>query len=92
MIRKEEAKEILLTCLKTGGDFAEIFLENTIQNDLELSDGNLSKSNTSFIYGAGIRILHEDQEVYGYTNDTSYDGLLNLACSLTKSFNYEARL
>jgi TldD protein len=90
MIRKEEAKEILLTCLKTGGDFAEIFLENTIQNDLELSDGNLSKSNTSFIYGAGIRILHEDQEVYGYTNDTSYDGLLNLACSLTKSFNYEA--
>ncbi|HEY8365143.1 MAG TPA: TldD/PmbA family protein [Haloplasmataceae bacterium] len=89
MLNKEDAKKILLACLETGGDFAEIFLENTIQNDLELSDGNISKSNTSFIYGAGIRILHEDQEVYGYTNDISFDSLLNLATSLAKSFNYE---
>lgn len=89
MIKKEDAKKILTACLETGGDFAEIFLEDTIQNDLELSNGNISKSNTSFVYGAGIRILREDKEVYGYTNDTSVDSLLSLAKSLSQSFNYE---
>lgn len=89
MIKKEEAKKILEACLETGGDFAEIFLEDTVHNDLELSNGNISKSNTSYIYGAGIRILHEDQEVYGYTNDTSFESLLSLANSLSKSFSYE---
>src|SRR5690554_5202369 len=89
MIKKEEAKKILTACLETGGDFAEIFLEDTIQNDLELSNGNINKSNTNFIYGARIRILHEDKEVYGYSNDTSYNSLLDLAKSLSKSFNYE---
>ncbi len=89
MIKKEDAKKVLLACLETGGDFAEIFLENTIQNDLELSSGTISKSNTSHIYGAGIRILHEDQEVYGYTNDITTEGLLKLAHALSKSFDYE---
>lgn len=89
MISKQDAKKILQVCLETGGDFAEIYLENTIHNDLELSSGEISKSNTSQIYGAGIRILHQDQEVYGYTNDISLDGLINLAESLARSFNYE---
>jgi len=89
MISKQDAKKVLQACIETGGDFAEIFLENTISNDLELSSGEISKSNTSHIYGAGIRILHEGQEVYGFTNDLSLDGLTNLAQSLAKSFNYE---
>ncbi|QVK19118.1 TldD/PmbA family protein [Mycoplasmatota bacterium] len=87
MISKQDAKKVLQVCLETGGDFAEIYLENTIHNDLELSSGEISKSNTSQIYGAGIRILHQESEVYGYTNDTSFDGLTNLAESLAKSYN-----
>lgn len=89
MLSKEEAKLVLETCLETGGDFAEIFLEDTVQNDLELSGGKITKSNTSLIHGAGLRILRDDQEVYGYTNDTSLQGLLTLANSLKTGFNYE---
>ena len=89
MISKEHAKQVLKTCLTTGGDFAEIFIENSINNSIELSSGLISKANSSNIYGAGIRIFHDDQEVYGYTNDLSLDGLNNLAKQLAKSFNYE---
>ncbi len=89
MISKEDAKKVLKTCLTTGGDFAEIFLEDTVLNELELSSGEISKTNTSNIYGAGIRILLESQEVYGFTNDVNLKGLLNLAESLAKSFNFE---
>jgi TldD protein len=89
MISKQHAKLVLQNCLTTGGDFAEIFAENTIGNSLELSSGDISRSNTVNTYGAGIRILHESQEVYGYTNDLSFDGLNKLALSLAKSFDYE---
>ncbi|ERJ11595.1 TldD/PmbA family protein [Haloplasma contractile] len=89
MISKKHAKKVLKTCLITGGDFAEIFAEDTIKNQLELSGGEISKTNTSNIYGAGIRILRGTQEVYGYTNDTSLEGLTKLAKSLAKSFDFE---
>ncbi|MDD3098885.1 MAG: TldD/PmbA family protein, partial [Bacilli bacterium] len=44
---------------------------------------------SSTTYGAGIRLLNKLQSVYGYTNDISRKGLMNLATSLAKSFQGE---
>lgn len=89
MISKTLAKDVLNTSLSTGGDFAEIFLEDTIQENISLDNGVCEQATTSYVYGAGIRILKGLQSVYGYTNDLSKKSLISLASSLSKSFEGE---
>src|SRR5690606_6009574 len=55
-------------------------------NSLELTSGKVTKANTNHVFGAGIRVLKGFEEIYGYTNDVSLGGLLELASSLAKFF------
>lgn len=89
MITNTNAKKVLKECLITGADFAEIFLESTISNSLELTSGKVSKATTNHLFGAGIRVLKGFEEIYGYTNDISLEGLLDLANSLANFFEGE---
>ncbi|MDE6661593.1 MAG: TldD/PmbA family protein [Anaeroplasmataceae bacterium] len=84
---KKIAKKILLECLTTGGDYAEIFLEDTVKNSIRRVGDQIEDINASHLYGAAIRILKENAEVYGYTNDVSEKGLLKLATSLRTAYN-----
>lgn len=87
MISKNLAKKVLNTALATGGDFAELFLEDTISNILARDSLDaINNSNSSVTYGAGLRILKGLQSVYGYTNDLSKEGLIKLAQSLACRF------
>ncbi len=90
-------QKVLETCLLTGGDFAEIYLEDTTANSIALNSNEVKSSSTSNIYGCGIRILKELEEVYGYTNDTTETGLMTLAKKLASNFsgspvNYKFKL
>lgn len=87
MISKKLAMEVLNAGLETGADFAEIFLEDTNTENISLDNGNCETATDSIIYGAGIRLLNKLQSVYGYTNDVSRKGLMELATTLAKSFN-----
>lgn len=87
MLNKKIAKKVLDACLTTGGDFAEIFFESTTKNSIVMMDGHVEEVSTKLIYGAGIRILKNKQQVYGYTNDVSVDGLLDLSNKLKKTYN-----
>ena len=89
MLNKEEIKKVLLEAVKTGCDFAELYLEDTIDNNITMTSYKVNSINNSNIYGAGLRLLKNDDEVYGYTNDVSLDGLLNLAKELSGFYNYE---
>lgn len=84
---KKIAKKVLLECLATGGDYAEIYLEDTIKNSIRLMTKQIDDINASHLYGAGIRILKDNAEVYGYTNDVSESGLLKLAKNLRSAYN-----
>ena len=87
MISKNLAKRVLNAALATGGDFAELFLEDTISNGLVRDSLDaINIANSSVTYGAGLRILKGLQSVYGYTNDLSKEGLLKLASSLSCRF------
>lgn len=95
MFSKDIAKKVLEECVSTGADFAEIFYEDTTENSISMISGLVEDVSTRHIYGAGIRILLDYQEVYGYTSDCSEEGLLALAsklkysyCSSKKEFNY----
>lgn len=84
---KKIAKKVILECLSTGGDYAEIFLEDTSKNVIRRVGEQIEDINASHLYGAAIRILKENAEVFGYTNDVSEAGLLKLARSLRGAYN-----
>lgn len=87
MVTKDVATKVLQRCLETGADFAELFCEDTVNGRIELVGGKVDKSTTRHIYGVGIRVLKDFQEVYGYTSDCSEKGLLALAAKLSAAYD-----
>ncbi len=79
MISKAAAERVLAEAVRTGGDFAELFMEDTRSSSLNLVDGAIDSANTGRRHGAGIRIYHGLEGIYVHTNDTSEAGLIRAA-------------
>lgn len=92
MISKKIALEVLNKALETGGDYAEIYYENTSAYSLVFENGKVDKSNNSYLHGVGLRLLKENRQIYGYTNNLTKKGLLALADKLSKSFTGDRQL
>lgn len=89
MISKKLAIDVLNESLSTGADYAEVFFEDSSSYSVSIENGKVETSSSSSICGVGLRLLKENQCVYGYTNDLTKKGLFSLANSLNKSFEGE---
>ena len=89
MLSKKLAIEVLNEALATGADYAEIFFEDSHSSGLSIENGKVETASSNAMCGVGLRLLKENQCVYGYTNNLSKKGLLDLANSLNKSFHSE---
>ena len=87
MISKGLALKVLNEALATGGDYAEIYLEETDAGSVLLENGKVETAGRKKTYGAGIRILLKTASVYGYTSDLSEKSLVNLAHGLAARFS-----
>ena len=76
LLNKDLAKRVLDTCLATGADFAELYVENKISNRIEVVNGEINRVTTSEINGVGIRILKELKESFGYSNDLDEESVI----------------
>ncbi len=81
MIAQALAIRTLHQALSCGGDYAEIYVEEAIGNNLALVDRDVEQAVYTRSRGAGIRILLGTRSVYTYTNDLSEEGLLKAAAS-----------
>ncbi|EGT3848673.1 TldD/PmbA family protein [Clostridioides difficile] len=79
MLSKNIASKVLEKCLITGGDFAEIFEEDTINNSISLIDNKVENAIGGRNYGIGIRIFKGLKSIYAYTSDNSLNSLLDVA-------------
>ncbi|MBQ5695692.1 MAG: TldD/PmbA family protein [Clostridium sp.] len=79
MLSREIAEKVLGRCLITGGDFAEIFEEDTLNNSINILNGKVENSVGGRTYGIGIRIFKGLKSVYAYTNNNTLTSLLNVA-------------
>lgn len=79
MLSKKIAEQTLAEALRTGGDFAELFVQDQKNTALSLMDGHIDNAVTGRIHGAGIRIFKGLSSVYVHTNDTSLSGLIAAA-------------
>lgn len=91
MISKSTAIQVLNIALSTGGDYAEIYVEDTKRLSLNYLDKKVDGVSRGHSYGAGIRILLGTDSVYGSTNDLSRKGLGALAETLSARFDGERK-
>ncbi len=79
MIGRDIIIDILGMALSTGGDFAEVFTEDTFRSSLGLVNGLIETAVSGRDFGVGIRIFKGLRSIYAYTNDASREGLLKTA-------------
>ena len=92
MLDKRIAQEVIDCALSTGGDFAEIFYEDRLNNSVSMLSGKVESVNSGRLHGAGVRVYLGFRGVYVYTNDTSREGLLACARRAAGALHADARI
>lgn len=85
MLKKSIVREVLEAALSTGGDFAEIFMEDRKDQNIAMIAGQVETANTGRTHGVGIRIFQGNNSIYGYTNDASRNNLIKVAKDIASS-------
>ena len=79
MLNKRLIEDTLTAVLSTGGDFAEIFVEDRTNNGIVMIGGKVESTMSGKDYGVGIRIFKGFNSVYAYTNKSDKDTLIETA-------------
>ena len=79
MIKQQILEEALCVAMSTGGDFAEIYAENTKNNSIQLVDGKIDKIVDNTYSGVGVRVFLGTRTVYATTTDLTREGIV--ACA-----------
>lgn len=85
MLSQALVEDVLLAALETGGDFAEVFVEDKTSSVIEMLGGAVETAISGRDFGVGIRILNGTFAVYAYTNDFSRDNLIKVARSAAQA-------
>jgi len=67
----EKLHGMLRESLKGAGEFAEIFVQNSVYKGYQLSERLISNISNSYSTGAGIRVVKGNNTGYSYTEDLS---------------------
>ena len=79
MISRTSAERVLNAALTTGGDFAELYMEDGESHSISMLDGVVENAAYSRARGAGVRILSGTRSAYAYTVDISESALVETA-------------
>ncbi|MDU5079741.1 TldD/PmbA family protein [uncultured Tissierella sp.] len=85
MLSKSIIEDIFFEALASGGDFAEIFMEDNFSTEIATVGGNIERGMSGRDFGIGIRIFSGLRSVYAYTNDLSKDNLINITRRATQA-------
>ncbi len=89
-MKKEKIENILENLLSTGGDFAEVFLEDATTKSFSYVNSNLDAYKIGFKSGVGLRLARDNSVYYGATNDLSNNGIENIVTSLKNNIKEDA--
>jgi len=78
-------QEILREALREGGEFADLFFEQTHSVVITCEEDRIEKVVSGLDSGVGLRILFNRKTFYGFTTDLSKESLLNLARRISRS-------
>jgi TldD protein len=75
VLDESSIQRTLATALRTGGDFAEVFVEDKRSSSAMLDDGRVEELSSGRDRGAGIRVVVGDTTGFAHTADLTDDGL-----------------
>ncbi len=75
---------ILEAALAGGGQWSELFIEESSGLMVVLDDGKVEKVISGLDQGAGLRLVHSQKTAYAHTNQLSRQGLMPLARNLAQ--------
>lgn len=79
MINRSIISAVLYEALKTGGDYSELYLEDSDLNFLSMTDGKINDAGYQRKVGAGVRVLKGTRYAYAYCSDLRDESLLTAA-------------
>ena len=79
MIARQICERVLQKAVSTGADFAELFVENTLNHTIDMVDSLVDDVTDARIAGASVRVFKGLRSVSATTVDTSEAGLLRCA-------------
>ena len=85
MIETIPYQEILREALREGGEFADLFFEQTHSVVIICEEDRIEKVISGLDRGVGLRILFGQKTFYGFTTELSKESLLNLARRISRS-------
>jgi len=77
--------KILKAALSQGGEYADLYIENTRPTALFLEDGKVEKVVSGVESGAGIRVIIGFKTIYAYTNDLREKSLIEVAGKVARA-------
>ena len=72
------AQDIVSLGLSMGADFVDVFIERTHNEGIVFRNSRAEDTQSGTIFGIGIRLIHGEQALYGYTNSTEREELLRI--------------
>ena len=76
LINKSISEAVLEAALRTGGDFSELYMQDTEFNTVKMVDGAVDNASYERKAGAGVRVLKGTRSAYAYTANTSESALI----------------
>jgi TldD protein len=78
-VTENDLRKVITIALEKGGDYADLFFEHTLRNNIGLQDGAVNRAGSDIQYGVGIRVVAGDQTGYAYVENVSLKEMLNAA-------------
>ena len=77
----EQLQALVAKALSCGGDYCDLFFENTTYGNLVLRDGAVNSGGSHVDFGAGVRVLSGEKTGYAYSESTAPSDLLSCAAA-----------
>lgn len=70
---KEQLKKLLEIGLSRGGEFAELYFEYRISNNITMEEEIIKSASENIMLGVGTRVIKGNKFGYGYTSDLTFE-------------------
>jgi TldD protein len=82
---KQAMQAAIGTAIDHGGDFAEVFFEDTTRHNVVYRDDKVETALVGVDYGAGVRVMSGTNSAYAYSSDVSEKALVEAAKSAAQA-------
>lgn len=89
-VAEEDLTKLTTKALSHGGDYCDLYFENTMLQTHQLMDGEVSSGGVNIDYGVGIRVLKGEKTGYAYSESTEWSDMESAATAASAISQGEA--